>query len=532
MASMTAGEALVHLLAAYGVDTLFGIPGTHSIELYRGLESGKIRHISPRHEQGGGFMADGYARASGKPGVCFVITGPGVTNITTPMGEAYMDSVPMLVISPVNDPDPDEINRGRLHEITSQEKITRPISALTMTVSHASEIPGAVQAAFDIFNSQRPGPVHINIPLSVIPLTVSSPWLPKPAACPATASDSEIARALKMISKAKVPCLVIGGGTTSGSLKIIQLAEKLCCPVLSTVAGRGVIPKSHPLGVGAQLRAPYVQRILQNSDLGIFLGTEFTQTDHWNDDLALPAEQIWVNLDPHALRKANHSTFILADCVDFAKRLAQALPSAENSQLESIHKQCEGYRRQQKNNFTHRQTLHWNVLEVITESVPENVTIVSDMTQLAYTAVGFLPMNRPNQWLHPTGYGTLGYALPAAIGAVLSNEANPALAIVGDAGFQYTFAEMTLASELELNIVVLLWNNDALQQIQDDMDNAKIKRIGVTQKNPDFIALAKACHWEAWEVEGLETMGTDLKRAFSCTGPVLLKLDELSLRKE
>jgi len=141
-------------------------------------------------------------------------------------------------------------------------------------------------------------------------------------------------------------------------------------------------------------------------------------------------------------------------------------------------------------------------------------------------------MNRPNQWLHPTGYGTLGYALPAAIGAVLSNEANPALAIVGDAGFQYTFAEMTLASELELNIVVLLWNNDALQQIQDDMDNAKIKRIGVTQKNPDFIALAKACHWEAWEVEGLETMGTDLKRAFSCTGPVLLKLDELSLRKE
>ena len=120
----TVGEALVNLLADYGVELVFGIPGTHSIELYRGLQSGRIRHISPRHEQGGGFIADGYARVSGKPGVCFVITGPGVTNITTPMGEAYMDSVPMLVISPVNPPDSRRVNRGRLHEITDQTAVT------------------------------------------------------------------------------------------------------------------------------------------------------------------------------------------------------------------------------------------------------------------------------------------------------------------------------------------------------------------------------------------------------------------------
>ncbi len=530
MTSMTAGEALVDLLSAYGVDTVFGIPGTHSIELYRGLQSKKIRHISPRHEQGGGFMADGYARASGKPGVCFVITGPGVTNITTPMGEAYMDSVPMLVISPVNDPDPDEINRGRLHEITSQEKVTRPISALTVTAATASEIPEAVHAAFDIFNGQRPRPVHINIPLSVIPELVPSPWLPKSENGPATASDTEVKQALNIINKATSPCLIIGGGTTSGRQQIIELAEKLCCPVLSTVAGRGVIPKNHPLGVGAQLRASYVQHVLQNSDLGIFIGTEFSQTDHWNDDLALPAKQIWVNLDPHALKKSKLCLSILADCIDFSKRLALSLPSAEHSKIEMIHAKCADYRMQQQTELTPKERLHWEVLEAITQFVPENVTIVSDMTQLAYTAVGFLPMNRPNQWLHPTGYGTLGYALPAAIGVVLSNEANPALVVVGDAGFQYTFAEMTLAAELNLNIVILLWNNNALKQIQDDMDNAHIDRIGVTQKNPDFVALAKACHWQAWEVQSLEALGIDLEHAFANSSPVLLKVDEPLLR--
>jgi len=134
---MKAGEALVRLLEAYEVDTVFGIPGTHSLELYRGLAGSGIRHVSPRHEQGGGFMADGYARVSGKPGVCFVITGPGVTNIATPLGQAYMDSVPMLVISPVNTPDPGRRNVGRLHEITDQAAVTAPLTAFSAVANDA-----------------------------------------------------------------------------------------------------------------------------------------------------------------------------------------------------------------------------------------------------------------------------------------------------------------------------------------------------------------------------------------------------------
>jgi 5-guanidino-2-oxopentanoate decarboxylase len=530
MPTTTAGEALVNLLADYGVELVFGIPGTHSIELYRGLGSGKIRHISPRHEQGGGFMADGYARVSGKPGVCFVITGPGVTNMATPMGEAYMDSVPMLVISPVNDPDPDNINRGRLHEITNQASLTDPITAFSVIVTSAEEIPGAVARAFEIFASRRPRPVHINIPLSIIPQPVHERWQAVPPVPANQVDDKFIESVAAAIKSASRPILVIGGGTTGGSEEILRLAEQAGCPVLCTVAARGVIPADHPLNLGAQLRAPYVQEALQKSDLAIFLGTEFAQTDHWNDELVLPVNQVWVNLCPTVLDRRNSALVAEADCIDFARRLAGQLPELSRNQVDDLHETCQAWRDSHDRDFNKMEHRHWKVLRVIRDHIPDTVTIVSDMTQIAYTAVDYMPMNRPNQWLHPTGYGTLGYALPAAIGAALANPAAPVLAIVGDAGLQYTMQELTLASELNLNIVILLWNNDALQQICDDMDNAGITRIGVVQKNPDFLALAKACHWAAWQVDVFGNLGPDLEKAMATSGPVLIRLDENSVQ--
>ncbi len=524
------GEALVSLLADYGVEIVFGIPGTHSIELYRGLEGSPIRHISPRHEQGGGFMADGYARVSGKPGVCFVITGPGVTNLSTPMGEAYMDSVPMLVISPVNDPDPDGINRGRLHEISSQSSVTEPLTAFSHTVRDADEIPELVKRAFDIFHSERPRPVHLSIPLSVIPEPVSSPWKAAVPAKPKRAGSQDIKAALELIENAVNPVLIIGGGTTSDPDVVSRLANRIGCPVLSTVAARGVIPGSHPLSVGAQLRAPHVQDILERADLGIFLGTEFAQTDHWNDDLRLPRQQIWVNLCPTTLDRRAAALAVEADCIDLAARLVGQLQGPDPAKMAETLRICESARNLHGSGLSEKEKIHWAVLQTILSRLPERATITSDMTQLAYTAVDYLPMARPNQWLHPTGYGTLGYALPAAIGAALADPSRPVLVVVGDAGLQYTMQEMTLAAELGLNLVVLLWNNDALQQICDDMDQAGIERIGVVQRNPDFIALAEACGWTARPCSGLCALGTELEEAFDSPGPALVKLDESSIQ--
>ena len=164
----TCGEALVQMLEAYGVDTVFGIPGVHTVELYRGLPATRIRHVTPRHEQGAGFMADGYARVSGKPGVCFIITGPGMTNILTAMGQAYGDSIPMLVISSVNRTEQLGMGQGRLHELRSQQAVVAGVAAFSHTVLHPSQLPEVLARAFALFAAARPRPVHIEIPIDVI----------------------------------------------------------------------------------------------------------------------------------------------------------------------------------------------------------------------------------------------------------------------------------------------------------------------------------------------------------------------------
>src|SRR5579862_5833323 len=165
---MTCGELLVRLLERFGVEVVFGIPGVHTVELYRGLPATRIRHITPRHEQGAGFMADGYARVSGKPGVCFIISGPGMTNILTAMAQAYADSVPMLVISSVNRTHELGMGGGRLHELPSQRALVAGVSVFSQTLMRPEELPELLRRAFTVFSSARPRPVHIEIPLDVI----------------------------------------------------------------------------------------------------------------------------------------------------------------------------------------------------------------------------------------------------------------------------------------------------------------------------------------------------------------------------
>src|SRR4051812_40578696 len=165
----TCGEVLVRLLEAYGVDTVFGIPGVHTVELYRGLPATRIRHVTPRHEQGAGFMADGYARVSGKPGVCFIITGPGMTNIATAMAQAYADSIPMLVISAVNALGQIGSGEGWLHELQDQRQLVRQVSVFSHTLMTPAELPKVAARAFAIFAGSRPRPVHIELPLDIIP---------------------------------------------------------------------------------------------------------------------------------------------------------------------------------------------------------------------------------------------------------------------------------------------------------------------------------------------------------------------------
>ncbi|MCC5983042.1 MAG: hypothetical protein JJU42_01645, partial [Rhodobacteraceae bacterium] len=203
---------LVHLLRAHGVDTVFGIPGVHTIELYRGLAGSGIRHVTPRHEQGAGFMADGYARASGRPGVCFIISGPGMTNIATAMGQAYGDSVPMLVISTVNAHGRMGSGAGWLHELPDQQALAAGVAAFSRTVHTPGELPGALAEAFAVFDSARPRPVHLELPIDV--MLAPAHGLPVPAtpargARPAPAPEA-VAQAAAMLGGARAPLILAG----------------------------------------------------------------------------------------------------------------------------------------------------------------------------------------------------------------------------------------------------------------------------------------------------------------------------------
>ena len=513
---LTVGEALVNLLEQYGVDTVFGIPGTHSIELYRGLEKSAIRHILPRHEQGGGFMADGYARSTGKPGVCFVITGPGVTNITTPIGEAYMDSVPMLVISPVNPPDSGKYNQGRLHEITDQAAVTAPMTAFSATVADKDHIPGLISRAFAVFHSERPRPVHISIPLDIITQTIPGSWkaisLPKSSA----AETGALIEAAKMINDAENALIIAGGGARFAGGNVVALAEKSAIPVTTSVAGRGIVPVSHALAVTAQLRTEPVKQLARQADLLIILGSELAQTDHWDDGFpeCLPQRQVRINLNSGALHATDETVSIIADVNTTLEQLIPMLDTASPQMHQSAGMRISKVRQQLPQTMTAKEQRHIEVLNELMPSLPDGCTVVSDMTQLAYTAIDFIGLNHPNSWHHPTGYGTLGYALPAAMGVAIAKPETPVLAILGDAGIQYTLSELTLAAELNLNLTVLLWNNDALLQISDDMDHANISRFAVTQKNPDFIKLAQACHWRAVTVNELGNLSEQLASGF------------------
>ena len=255
--SQSTGEYLVKLLEAYGIEVIFGIPGVHTVELYRGLPDTKLTHITPRHEQGAGFMADGYARASGKPAACFIISGPGMTNILTAMAQAYSDSVPMLVISSVNNSHELALGQGRLHELPNQRQIVKGVTVFNHTLSRSDELPEIIARAFSVFNSARPGPVHIEIPLDVIKAPAISNQLNVSQAKYRPGPDPvAIQKAAKLLCNAENPFIVLGGGTQDSSSEAQQLVDAIGAPTALTINAKGVLPMNHPLNLGSRLPMP------------------------------------------------------------------------------------------------------------------------------------------------------------------------------------------------------------------------------------------------------------------------------------
>jgi 5-guanidino-2-oxopentanoate decarboxylase len=501
---LSVGEALIGLLESYGVDTIFGIPGVHNVEMYRALPRSGIRHILTRHEQGAGFMADGYARASGQPGVCFTITGPGLLNILTPMGQAWSDSSNILVISSALDIPESAQGRGRLHEMISQHQAAKSVTTYAARAYTAKDIQNAIASSFARFNSTRPRPAYLEMPLDLFNAPAGEGWtataLPK---YPAPHADQIKAAATKL-QNAKRPMIILGGGSLPASAAATAIAEKLNAPILLTVAGKGAVRADHPLSWGYCLAQPGVQAALHLSDAILCVGSELSETDFWNTGFIISKNLIRIDLDPESLARPHHAEIAIQADAKLALEQLAPLLAKNNTVSQTI---------PVKEDSDLRKTLTL-VLNVIRDHLPEDTVIASDMTQIAYAANEVFPVYHPRTWIHPVGFGTLGFALPAAIGAKFAVAEKPVAALIGDYGFQYTINELGTAVEHKLPLVILLWNNDALG----------LQPNAVTLQNPDFQMLARAYGCRAEQPENLKALAVAIKAALKADGPTLIEM--------
>jgi len=281
--TLTLGEYLVKLLERFDVDHVFGIPGVHTAELYRGLTNSPIRHVTPRHEQGASFAADGYARVSGKPGVCLLITGPGLTNAMTGIAQAYADSIPMLVLSGVNATRKLGHGSGLLHELPNQQAMMSQITAFSHTLTHVDDVVSVVERAYAVFEGARPRPVHIEIPLDLMGADASHLDLPAPrkgVMVPPSAASVQVKALAELCAGAERPIILAGGGTVAAAPELQKFVEALDAPVVTTTNARGVLGDEHPLAVNASPSMAAVRGLVEQADLTIAIGTELGPTDY------------------------------------------------------------------------------------------------------------------------------------------------------------------------------------------------------------------------------------------------------------
>lgn len=495
----TIGVALIQLLEEYDVQHVFGIPGVHTIELYRGLATSSIVHHTPRHEQGAGFMADGYARVSGKPGVCFVITGPGLTNIATAMGQALADSIPMLVISSVNDHISTPTSQGCLHEMPDQSALMSNVCRHSQTIRDEQELANALAVAFSVFHSSRPGPVHLQLPISLLGSEISSTL----SACATQAiwpsADNELINtAADLLQNAVNPVLLVGGGARHAATEITALAEILDAPAHLTINARGILPEGHPLALPASGSTRATRKLLEESDVVFAIGTELAPTDYdmYRDfgfqisgkliRCDIDASQIHLNLQPEIA--------LIGDARTTAQRLTDRLkPVARNGETRTRKTMAAAM-----SEFPKEAHAHLQLLQSIHQTLSDPV-IVGDSTQLIYSGNMIHNTSAPNQWFNSSvGFGTLGYALPAAIGASIAKLTNkkagtaPVVCLIGDGGLQFVLGEFGTLKDSEAAIAVIVWCNNGYREIKTSMENVNVTSVGVDLVVPDFAMIASA----------------------------------------
>ncbi|MCH2075546.1 MAG: thiamine pyrophosphate-dependent enzyme [Rhodobacteraceae bacterium] len=515
MTTRPLGAQISHMLAARGVDTIFGIPGVHNQEMYRGIEEAGITHVLARHEQGAGFMADGYARASGRPGVCYVITGPGLTNAMTPLGQAYSDSVPVLAISSCLDET--AATQGQLHQMKDQRAAAETVCDWSHEARTAQAAYALIDRALQEFETLRPRPKHIQVPIAA--LEGRAPEPPRSyALCRQNTVD--ISACFDPILAAKRPLFILGGGAKNSQFTIQNALSKLGAAAFETYAGRGLAQRL-ARNFGTFLARSDSADVIGAADVVVLVGTELAETDLWRTDPGLQGRVIHVDVDPASFRFEG-ALNLQCTAGAFFEELLQKL-EGHTAVADWTDEEVANARATWRAQVMAERPGITQVADALYEVVADmDCTIFSDMTQFAYAAKETWPCEFEGRWHHPTGFGTLGYALPAAIGGVVARGGAPTMAIAGDYGFQYTVQELGTAVELGLPLPIILWDNGKLKEIEESMVRAQIPPNAVIAHNPDFVALAKAYGAYGEAPKSLAEMQELTRAALEADGPTLI----------
>lgn len=543
---MTGAQAVIRSLAALGVKEVFGLPGGAVLPLYDMLMGDEhLRHILVRHEQGAGHAAEGYASATGQVGVCIATSGPGATNLVTAIADAYMDSVPLLAIT-------GQVFSHLMGSDAFQEAdivgITMPVTKHSFLVKKAEDIPGAIAAAYQIASTGRPGPVLVDITKDAQEGEIDFVWNPRvdlPGYRPTLKANSkQIQAAAELISQAERPIFYVGGGVVraAASAELLQLAELVGAPVVTTLMARGAFPDSHPQNLGMPGMHGTVPAVLglQDSDLIIALGARFDDRVTGRiADFAPEAKVIHADIDPAEIGKIRYADVpIVGDAREVIQDLIAAVSTAK---LTSEFASQEAWW-QRLNELRERYPLGYAeptdgllapqyVIQRIGELTGPDAVYASGVGQHQMWAAQFIKFERPNAWLNSGGAGTMGYSVPAAMGAKVAEPDRVVWAIDGDGCFQMTNQELATCVINNIPIKVAIINNSSLGMVRQWQTLIYNGRYSNTELNtghgsiqvPDFVKLGEAYNCLALRVTRQDEVDAAIQQALATNDrPVII----------
>ncbi len=525
----TTGRAVLQTLRSYGITAIFGIPGTHNVELYRPLAELGIRAVTNRHEQGSGYGADGWAQQTGLPGVVITTSGPGLQNAMSAIGTAFCESRPLLVISPGVALGDEFSDRGTLHETKDATTMAGAIAQWSRRVRTAMEAVEAVHDAFDLFRTGRPRPVHIEIPLDVLEAPAEVPAaarVARPASPAAQGAPELVAQAAALIASANSPVILAGGGATHASSEITTLAERLGAPVVTSLNGKATVDEHHPLSLGSSLRFAAAREVATSADVLVVLGSKLGEAELWVPALEPRGSVVRVDISAAQLDKNAPATIgIQGDCAGVAAQLLAALPEQSRPSPD-----LSQHRAAIATECTTFLPATVSLAQAIASALPADAIVAGDSSQIIYLGLAnVLRQSQPHSLLYTPTYATLGYGLPAAIGARVAQTERPVVNVIGDGALMFCINELMTAVEQQLDVTVVCVDNGGYAEIRQNQVDRSAPPTGVDLAQPDWAALADAFGGTGRRATRMDEVAPAIRAAIDEGGVQLVHIPQAQL---